>query len=144
MLLAIESWGSGRTPMHWKFLFEGSLSPVLVPDSVNSFCLKDYMCPIHPLYHLASISKFSKLLITCWESVVARILPASRINLEQSPYSREHAGMQPTAIKESPTGPQLSTIYRRQLTHSNICIPDVSWVGSCSTSPQLLRKIYGP
>ena len=87
------------------------LDPDLVSDLVNGLCLKDYMCTISPLYHLVRISKFSMLLITYQESVVARTLSASRSNLERHPYSRGDPGMQPAAMQESSTGPGLSTIY---------------------------------
>ena len=87
------------------------LDPDLVPDLVNGLCLKDYMCAINPLYHLAKISKFSMLLITYRECVAVRTLSTSRSNLERHPYSRGDPGVQPAAMQESSTGPGLSTIY---------------------------------
>ena len=77
------------------------LDPILVPDLVNGLCLKDYICAINPLYHLAKISKFSMLLITYQESVAASNLSASRSNLVRCPYSRGDPGVQ-----ESSTGPE--------------------------------------
>ena len=85
--------------------------PLLVPDLVNSLCLKDYICVINPLYHLAKISKFSMLLIIYRESVAARNLSTSRSNLERCPYSRGDPDMQPTAVQGSSIGPGLSSIY---------------------------------
>jgi len=51
------------------------LDPSLALDSVNQLCLKDYMCTINPLHHLAKIFKDSAhLLVTYQESVAARNL----------------------------------------------------------------------
>lgn len=46
------------------------------------------------------ILKFSTLLITYQESVVARNLPASRSNLERHPSSRGDSGIQSTAMQK--------------------------------------------
>ena len=35
------------------------LDPVLAPDLIKSLCLKDHICTINPLYHLAEIFKVS-------------------------------------------------------------------------------------
>ena len=87
------------------------LDPILVPDLVNSLVLKDYICAINPLHHLAKISKFSMLLVTHRGSVAARNLSASRSNLERRPCSRGDPGVQPTAMQESSKGSWLLTIY---------------------------------
>ena len=87
------------------------LDPDLVPDLVNGLCLKDYICVIYPLYHLAKISKFRMLLITYRESVAARNLSASSSDPGRRPYSRGDPGVPPAAVQESSTGPGLSTIY---------------------------------
>ena len=87
------------------------LDPLLVPDLLNGLCLKDYIYAINPLYHLAKISKFSMLVITYRESVVARNLSISRSNLERCPCSRADPSVQSSAMQESSTGPGLSAIY---------------------------------
>ena len=76
----------------------------LDPDSVNGLCLKDYICAINPLYHLAKISKFSMLLVTYRGSVAARNLSTSRSNLERRACSRGDPGVQPAAMQESSKG----------------------------------------
>ena len=89
------------------------LDPDLVPDLVNSLCLKDCMCTLNPLYHLAKISKFQHAYsqFTYQVANAIRILSASRSNLERHPYSRGDPGMQPAAVQETSMGPGLSTIY---------------------------------
>jgi len=85
----------------------------LDPDFVNDLCLKDYLCTIRPLYHLAKITKFQCAYsqFTYRVSDAIKILSASRSNLERHPYSRGDPGVQPTATQENSTGSQLSTIY---------------------------------
>lgn len=83
------------------------LDPDFLPGLVNSLRLKHCMCAINPLYHIAKISRFSGLLITYQEAVVARDLSASWSGLEGCPYSRGDPGVQPAAVQESSTGPGL-------------------------------------
>jgi len=55
------------------------LDPDLAPELINGLCLKDHMCTINPLYHIAKIYKVSAhLLMTYRETVVARNLLTSR------------------------------------------------------------------
>lgn len=73
------------------------LDPDIVPDLVSSFCLKDSMCTVNPLYPLAKISKFSMLLVT-YQGPVARNLSALRSSFERCLCSRGDRGMQPAAV----------------------------------------------
>lgn len=70
------------------------------------------MSTINTLHHLANISKFSRLLLTHQESVATRNLSTSMNKLERCPYSRGDPVVQPAALQESSTGPELSTAYK--------------------------------
>ena len=86
------------------------LDPILDPDWVNGLCLKDYICKINPLYHLAKMAKFFMLLVTYRGSAAARNLSALRSNLGRLPYSRGDPGMETAAMQESSMGLGLSII----------------------------------
>lgn len=75
------------------------------------YVLKNYLCATNPLYHVANFSKFSMLLITYQEPLVARNLSILRSDLERCPYPRGAPGVQPAAKQGSSAGPGLSTIY---------------------------------
>lgn len=81
----------------------------LSPRPLNSLCLKDCMCTVNPLNHLAKIS--SMLIITYRPCVTARNFSALKSNLERYPCSRGEAGMQSVAKQESLTAPGLPTAY---------------------------------
>ena len=117
------------------------LNPDLVPDLVNGLCLKDYICAISHLYHLAKTSQFQRAYsqFTYRVSDVIRILSASRSNLERCLHSRGDPDVHPAAMQKSSTGPGLSTIYGvRRLTYSHICIP-AGRLGHCAR--QLLATV---
>lgn len=87
----------------------------------------------------ASVSLFQ---FNYWVLDAIRILSTLRSNFEMCP-SRGDQGVQPTAIQDCTMGPDLSSICgARWLTY--VCKPVVFCVGTHSTSPQLLSKIYGP
>lgn len=72
------------------------LDPDLVPGLVTCICLKDYICTVCPLCHLAKISKFqcTSSQFTYWVSDKIRLLSASRSNLERCFCWRRDPGMQ--------------------------------------------------
>lgn len=89
-------------------LLDPALLPALVP-AVD--VLKNYLCAINLLYHVAKISKYIMLLITYQEPFVARNVSVLRSNLERCPYSRGDPDVQPAARQGSSASPGLSTIY---------------------------------
>lgn len=76
------------------------LDPNLLLELVNILRVRDYMCTINPLYHLANISKFIMLINTYQESAVARNLSPSRSNLKRCPL-KKRSGVQPTAVQRA-------------------------------------------
>lgn len=111
------------------------LDPDLVPDLVNSLCLKDNICAINPLYHLVKITKFQTTYsqFSYQVSDAIKILSTSRSNLERHPYPRGDPGMQRAALQESSASPGLPAMYGvRWLNYSYI---PARHLGHCTSQP---------